>query len=98
MFILVCGDRNWRDKNIILETLKEFPKDSTIIHGDCRGADRIGATTGVSLGMKVLAFPVSESDWKTYGGYAGPRRNKKMLNEGQPDLVLAFHSKFLQRD
>lgn len=30
------------------------------------------------------------ADWKTHGLNAGPIRNKQMLDEGKPDLVLAF--------
>lgn len=33
------------------------------------------------------------ADWKLHGEGAGPRRNQRMLNEGQPELVLAFVNK-----
>ena len=29
-------------------------------------------------------------DWKKYGKKAGPLRNQQMLEEGKPDLVVAF--------
>ena len=31
------------------------------------------------------------ADWKTFGKAAGPIRNRKMLDEGLPDVVIAFH-------
>lgn len=32
-----------------------------------------------------------EAAWHNYGKAAGPRRNRKMLDEYDPDLVVAFH-------
>lgn len=44
------------------------------------------------IGLKVIndgkGFP---ADWKRYGKAAGPIRNQQMIDEGKPDLVLAFH-------
>jgi hypothetical protein len=40
------------------------------------------------LGFTVLPFP---ADWNTHGKAAGPIRNRQMLKEGKPDVVLAFH-------
>jgi hypothetical protein len=31
-----------------------------------------------------------KAKWDKYGKSAGPIRNKKMLDEGKPDLVFAF--------
>ena len=87
--ILVCGDRNWNDSEKIREVLKEYPKESVIIHGGCRGADTIAGNVAKEYGMSVIVFP---AEWSKHGLAAGPIRNKKMLDEGKPDLVLAFHS------
>jgi hypothetical protein len=35
-----------------------------------------------------VVFP---AEWKKYGNAAGPIRNARMLNEGVPDVVIAFH-------
>jgi len=87
--ILVCGDRNYRNYKRIWNTLKDFdPSTTTIIHGDCRGADKMAEFAAIALGMKTIAFPAG---WKTFGPSAGPIRNRKMLDEGCPDLVIAFH-------
>jgi hypothetical protein len=38
-------------------------------------------------GIACIAY---EADWKHEGRAAGPIRNKRMLDEGSPDLVVAF--------
>jgi hypothetical protein len=86
--ILICGDRNWKDFAAIKRELHNLPHGSTIIHGDCRGADKIAGYIAKQLGLEVVAFP---ADWKNHGRAAGPIRNKQMLDDGKPDLVIAFH-------
>jgi hypothetical protein len=88
MRILVCGDRNWCNMSIIERELKKFPSDTVVIHGAAKGADTLGGFVADKLGFKVLVFPAK---WGIYGKGAGPIRNQKMLDEGKPDLVLAFH-------
>jgi hypothetical protein len=88
MVVLVCGDRNWDDYDTIRKELKKLPKGSVIVHGDCRGADKIAGEVAMELGLKVIAFP---AEWGKYGKSAGPIRNAKVLEETRPDLVLAFH-------
>ncbi len=91
MRVLVCGDRNWTDVELIRDNL---PHETTVvIHGACRGADKIGGEVAESLGIPVEVFP---AQWKRYGRGAGPIRNKQMLDEGKPDLVLAFHPDLLK--
>lgn len=94
MRVLVCGDRNWVDSvrdpwGIVMRELSRFPQGTVVIHGDCRGADKIAGHTAKTLGFDVLAFP---ADWNTHGRAAGPIRNRQMLKEGKPDMVLAFHT------
>ena len=89
MRVIVCGDRNWTDKEIIRRELKAYPKDTVIIHGACRGADRIAGEIGKQLGFAIEEY---SADWETFGKAAGHIRNKQMIDEGKPTLVLAFHS------
>lgn len=86
--ILVCGSRDWNNIELIHERLKDFPIDSVVIHGGCKGADIIAGVIAKELGMEVLCFT---AEWKKYGKSAGPKRNQRMLDEGVPTLVLAFH-------
>jgi hypothetical protein len=88
MRVLVCGDRNWRDMVAIERELRKLPQDTVIIHGAARGADTLGGFIADKLGFKVISFP---ADWKRYGRGGGVVRNQQMIDEGKPDLVLAFH-------
>lgn len=91
MIVLVCGDRNWNDRERIARALSKLPNDTTIIHGACRGADEIAGEEAKKLGFKVREFP---ADW-SQGRAAGPIRNRLMLTELQNvgnGFVLAFHS------
>jgi len=40
--------------------------------------------------IKEVAVQVFPADWETHGKAAGPIRNQRMLDEGRPDLVVAF--------
>ena len=58
-----------------------------VIEGEARGADTLAREYGERHGIPVLAFP---ADWNKHGRAAGPIRNKQMLTEGKPELVVAF--------
>lgn len=93
MRVLVCGDRNFTDRALMEEVLyKQFDTDDTVtlIHGDARGADRLSEE--VLKGYFKGGHEVEKytADWEKYGKAAGPIRNKLMLDEGKPDLVIAF--------
>lgn len=87
MILLVCGDRDWFKELIMRKVIEEL-SPSQIIEGEARGADRMSRTIGDSLGIPVKRFP---ANWPQYGDSAGSIRNAKMLKEGKPDLVVAFH-------
>jgi hypothetical protein len=89
MRVLICGSRGWGNAELILDRLSAVPVGSTLIHGGCRGADLLGAEIGRELGFEVVCFP---AEWGKHGRAAGPLRNQKMLDEGKPDLILAFHN------
>jgi hypothetical protein len=93
--VLVCGGRDFRDRNTVYAALNAtMPAGAdpiVVIHGACpTGADSIAdewvAYCGVN-GVRAQRFP---ADWKTYGRAAGPLRNDRMIAEGKPDLVIAF--------
>lgn len=89
MRILVCGDRNWNDYDLIAQKLNGIGAGPhIIIEGEARGADTMGARYAFTLNYTCLAYP---ADWTKYGRAAGHIRNTQMLVEGKPDLVLAFH-------
>ena len=88
MKILICGDRNWTDRKFIKRIIEQF-HPTEIIEGEARGADSIARDVGEELGIIVHKYP---ANWKLYGKAAGSIRNKQMLDEGKPDLVMAFHN------
>jgi ABC-type Fe3+-hydroxamate transport system substrate-binding protein len=61
-----------------------------IIDGDAKGADRLAGKWAVKNDFKRLAFPITSADWKRLGKGAGHIRNKQMIDEGKPTLVIAF--------
>lgn len=91
MNILITGDRNWTDQQIIYEALKEFEgQDVTIIHGAARGADFIAGSIAKNIfDFEVKPFPAK---WHTYGKSAGPIRNSEMLESNEIHKCLAFHN------
>lgn len=64
-----------------------MPFDIEIIHGGARGGDRIGDEWAVLNWCNIHEF---KADWEKYGKRAGYLRNVQMLEEGKPDLVIAF--------
>jgi len=91
--VLICGDREWWDERPIRELLLSLSRDSLIITGGCRGADRIANDIAESLGFPTK---VEDAKWDEYAikgirYAAGPIRNRKMLEDYKPDIVYAFH-------
>lgn len=94
MKVLVTGDREWDDIELIAETLEKLPHDTIVIHGAARGADRIAGVVADALGFTVRDYP---ADWERYKKGAGPVRNRQMFKaEHRPeepiDKAFAFHN------
>lgn len=101
MRVLVCGGRDFENAVYVQEVLDAFHCGEIItalIHGDCGhceietektiGADWLGAEWALkTCNIPVTAYP---ANWSKHGRAAGPIRNQQMLDEGKPDLVLAF--------
>lgn len=87
MHVLVCGSRKWTDIAVIEWRMKALPPWAVIIEGEARGADKMARRIAKRLGLEVKPFP---ADWIKYGDAAGPIRNQQMIDEGKPDLVLAY--------
>jgi hypothetical protein len=63
------------------------PRDVIIIHGKAKGADRIADEWAVVNFLPIEEYP---ADWDAHGKAAGAIRNQQMLDEGKPDMVVAF--------
>ena len=86
MKVLVFGGRDYNDRIAIFAELDKL-KPSLVIHGGCRGADRIAGAWARLAGVREQVF---FADWETHGNAAGPIRNQRMIDEGRPDIALGF--------
>lgn len=92
MRVLVCGGRNYKDLDHVVLVLDNLdPPATLIIHGGATGADQCAAVWAEQRGVPILRFP---ADWRRFGRSAGPRRNQRMIDEGKPDLIVAFPGGF----
>lgn len=90
MRVLVCGGRDFSNAAWlyrVLDDLKRREVIDCIIEGDARGADRIAGYWAKKNRIHLKLFP---AEWQKHGKGAGPIRNQKMLDEANPDLVIAF--------
>lgn len=78
------------DLETMHERLQRLPLDKNlvIIEGEAYGADKMARNWAIAHHISYVPYP---AQWQKYGRAAGPVRNKQMLDEGKPDLVLAFH-------
>ena len=58
-----------------------------IIHGAAKGADTFAGAWALANGMETAEYP---ANWSAYGKSAGYHRNLDMLEDGEPDEVIAF--------
>lgn len=87
--VLLCGGRNWTDRDKIRNLLTGFDSATTlIVEGGCRGADTIGREEAEKLGFEVITM---KAEWKKFGKGAGQIRNQMMYATYSPDMILAFH-------
>lgn len=87
MRVLVTGSRTFTNTKLMYNALSSIQNsDVTLVHGGCRGADKIAENIGKELGFKIEEHL---ANWDKHGKSAGPIRNIEMLNSGI-DLVLAF--------
>ncbi len=88
--VLVCGGRDYNNYVIVDATLTQLDESfniHTIVHGDARGADRMGERWARANKVPFEAYPAK---WELHGKGAGPIRNQQMLDEEHIDLVVAF--------
>jgi hypothetical protein len=90
MRVLVCGGRDYDDEARVHATLTALHKKDrfhAVLEGGADGADALGRQWAHGMGIRVETF---EANWGAYGKAAGPMRNRRMLEEGRPDLIVAF--------
>ena len=94
--ILVCGGRDFDDRNLLFEVLDGVVKgkdDVEIVSGHAKGADTLAEEYAAENGIILSVFA---PDWKKYGKAAGTMRNKDMLDyisEEEPVVVAFWNGK-----
>lgn len=92
--ILITGSRLWSDRGTVREALLEVATEHpgaafVLVHGACRGADRVAAVTAYSLGWDVESHPAEDfGPWPR----CGPIRNRYMVSLGAV-VCLAFYQR-----
>ncbi len=88
--VLVCGGRDYLDEDRLGEVMDAAHAANPIVlvlHGACAGADMLAEMWAGRNGVPTKPFL---PDWDRYGKSAGPIRNRQMLDEGKPHIVIAF--------
>lgn len=90
MRVLVCGGRNYSDRETVFHELHQLAEKHgwlTVIEGGAQGADALARHWAHLCYQGVVTV---HAEWRRLGRAAGPARNTRMLVGGKPDLVLAF--------
>lgn len=90
MRVLVCGGRNYQNGQHLSAVLNKLHAEAGIdvlIEGGAKGADYLAHVWAAMNDVEIERY---EADWENQGTFAGPARNKRMLDEGKPDVVIAF--------
>lgn len=90
MRVLVCGGRDFGSRRHLYLTLDEIHAEKTfslLINGGAQGADFYAKLWAIENDIPVQLFL---PEWRKYGRSAGIIRNRQMLDEGRPELVIAF--------
>lgn len=90
MRLLVTGGRFFADRKLLnswLDLIDDEADIDTLLHGDQDGADKLAHEWALDNGTAIVRYPAL---WTIHGKKAGPIRDKQMVVEGRPDLLLAF--------
>ena len=92
MRVLICGGRQFEDAAFLWKSMDDLnartPGGITeVIVGGAVGADTLGEHWAKD---RRVPYRIFVADWSTHGRAAGPIRNQAMLDEGKPDIVVAF--------
>lgn len=105
--MLVYGGRTYDNKTRLFAELDAIHRETpvtVVIHGDARGADRLGKFWAQQQqGIKIEPYPadwddlqahdakvVKREDGSFYNANAGRDRNRRMMLEGMPDIAVEF--------
>ena len=97
MRVLVCGGRDYDNREELYAVLDwidcswegpgTFGPITVIISGHAKRADSLAEQWAKKREVSLEIYPAA---WDVYGKSAGFMRNQQMIDEGLPDLVVAF--------
>lgn len=89
MRVLVCGSREWADREAVHARIAALPEEATIVTGGARGVDRIAEEAARELGRERMVF---RARWDAEGRRAStdPADQNQRVLGSDPDLVIAF--------
>lgn len=93
--IIITGSRHYINAKLIKEVMSNLIEEFGVYkfrHGGANGADTLGKSRAIKLGVTdIIEY---KADWDTHGKAAGPIRNREMLDteieKGEDILVIAF--------
>jgi ABC-type glycerol-3-phosphate transport system substrate-binding protein len=88
MTVLVCGGRDYQDKDALYAVLDKLHRDTPItkiVHGAARGADSFGAWWALGARVFSQGYP---AQWDVYGKRAGFIRNQEMIDVENIDRTM----------
>lgn len=86
MRLVTTGGRDYYDRYIVWGILDKL-RPVAVAVGCASGADEC---VREYCKLREVAYRVFRAQWDVHGRGAGPMRNREMLVEFEPDLVLAF--------
>jgi hypothetical protein len=97
MRVLICGGRYFQNVVRLWRVLDAFHAKHTIagvIEGgsDAVAGEYYGADYWARMWAKAHGIPsmTEFADWDQFGRWAGPKRNKEMIDKYDPEAVIAF--------
>lgn len=91
MIVVVFGGRKaaYRDSYVfrVLDAYHASFGFTLLVEGGGKGTDRQAREWAIS---RNVPHKTCDADWDDYGGYAGPIRNRYMLEHYRPQLAIGF--------
>lgn len=88
--VAVTGGRKYQNKARVwaeLDALYREHANMVLVVGDATGADCFARAWATARGVPLRVY---KANWALYDKAAGPIRNQEMLDDAQPNLLVAF--------
>ena len=84
---MVTGLREWTNKRVMWDRLRQYPPDTILIHGAACGADLMAVRCGEVLGFNIHSHPY----YGDLGKAGGEERNRCMFGALLNQRRFGFH-------